>query len=104
MYINNDNNLYSSHSLVITNLIMNKLTSAGLLFCVVSLVLIDNTLSLKCIASACETVDCRPITECGPGEVKARGGRCLCCDVCKKIVGTCEHNVIISFLTEQLYY
>ncbi|KYB24619.1 hypothetical protein TcasGA2_TC031744 [Tribolium castaneum] len=78
---------------------MNTLIFSTALIALSSVVLIDNALSLSCISSACDTIDCRPITECGPGEIKAKGGHCLCCDFCKKIIGegeTCAKNVPMS--------
>ncbi|CAH1378543.1 hypothetical protein MTP99_002370 [Tenebrio molitor] len=61
--------------------------SHTILFVSICILLTEKALSLSCISTACDTVDCPKDFTCGPGEVKARGGHCLCCDVCKKLVG-----------------
>ncbi|XP_045474563.1 fungal protease inhibitor-1-like isoform X1 [Harmonia axyridis] len=48
-------------------------------------------LSLQCLSNACELAkannECKPVPpRCPKGYVLRRGGICLCCDMCKKVL------------------
>lgn len=58
------------------------------------LISINLVLSLTCVPWACDNVKC-PEVKCRDGELHGKGGNCLCCDICRRIIGN-QHILYIN--------